>query len=149
MPTCRRWPLEGAIDLEAGTMTIALAAMSHEIRTPMNGVSGLTSLLLGSPLPLEQREYVTAIQSSGNALLTLIDDILDLSKIEAGHLRLEVVQPLALRQVVREVVDVFTAQVRAKGLDISGRRCRPCYLRRESHPTPPPGRPSPLPWRLF
>src|SRR5205085_1114245 len=81
-------------------------------------VIGLTSLLLGSPLPPEQQEYVAAIQSSGHALLTLIDAILDLSKIEAGHLSLEV-QPLDLRQVVREVVAVFTAQVRAKGLRIS------------------------------
>src|SRR5207247_1167285 len=75
-------------------------------------------LLLGNPLTPEQQQYVTAIQASGDALLTLINDILDLSKIEAGHLSLEV-QPLDLCQLVSEVVDVFTAQVRAKGLDIS------------------------------
>jgi len=95
-----------------------LATMSHEMRTPLNGVIGLTSLLLGSPLPPEQQEYVAAIQSSGQALLTLINDILDLSKIEGGHLSLEV-QPLEVRQLVSEVADIFTAQVRAKGLQIS------------------------------
>jgi len=90
MPTCRRWPLEGAIDLEAGTKTIALATMSHEIRTPMNGVIGLTSLLLGTPCPRSSASTSRLSTYSGNALLTLINDILDLSKIEAGHLTLEV-----------------------------------------------------------
>jgi PAS domain S-box-containing protein len=97
-----------------------VATMSHEMRTPLNGVIGLTSLLRGTPLTPEQREYATAIQSSGDALLTLINDILDFSKIEAGHLSLEL-QPLDLRQLASEVVAVFTPQVRAKGLQISAR----------------------------
>jgi signal transduction histidine kinase/HPt (histidine-containing phosphotransfer) domain-containing protein len=95
-----------------------LATMSHEIRTPLNGVIGLTSLLLGTPLTPAQQRYVTGIQASGQALLSLIDDILDFSRIEAGRLALEV-QPLDLRQLVGEVVAVFTAQVHAKGLRIS------------------------------
>jgi signal transduction histidine kinase/ActR/RegA family two-component response regulator len=106
-------------DLERATQAKSefLATMSHEIRTPMNGVIGLSSLLQGTPLSLQQQEYVAAIQSSGDALLALINDILDLSKIEAGQLTLEQ-QPLDLRGLVGEVVSMFTAQARGKGLEL-------------------------------
>jgi signal transduction histidine kinase/CheY-like chemotaxis protein len=95
-----------------------LATMSHEIRTPMNGVVGLTSLLQATPLTPQQREYVTALQASGDTLLSLINDLLDFSKIEASQLSLQV-QPFDLRQLVHEVVAVFATPARAKGLRLS------------------------------
>jgi len=94
-----------------------LATMSHEIRTPLNGVIGLTSLLQSTALSLQQREYVSALQASGDALLALIDDILDFSKIEAGQLTLEQ-QPLDLRRLAGEVAGLFASEARAKGLEL-------------------------------
>lgn len=81
-----------------------LANMSHEIRTPMNGVIGMTALALESTDPKEREEYLQTVQSSANALLTIIDDILDFSKIEAGKLALEQIAfslPALLEDIVR------------------------------------------------
>jgi PAS domain S-box-containing protein len=92
-----------------------LANMSHEIRTPMNGVIGMLQLLAETPLTSEQRGYSTIAQESGRALLKLIDDILDLSKIEAGKIELENLS-FNLRDTVREVVQLMQIQAGAKGL---------------------------------
>jgi len=83
-----------------------LARVSHEVRTPMNGVLGMTELLLDSDLSEEQKLYAEAIQSSGEHLLGIINDILDLSKIEAGKLQLETAD-FDLQQVLEDVVQLF------------------------------------------
>jgi PAS domain S-box-containing protein len=92
-----------------------LAVMSHELRTPLNGVLGMATLLASTPLNDEQREYLDMIARSGNALLRLIDDILDYSKIEAGRVVLEQV-PCDIGGLAREVVTLLGVPATAKGL---------------------------------
>ncbi|HZO86985.1 MAG TPA: response regulator [Chthonomonadaceae bacterium] len=93
-----------------------LANMSHEIRTPMNGVLGMTELLLSTPLTATQQMYARTLQQSAEALLTIINDVLDLSKIEAGKLTIEQVE-FSLRDLLEEVALLLAPQAHEKCLE--------------------------------
>ena len=94
-----------------------LANMSHEIRTPMNGVIGMNQLLLSTDLTPKQRRYVEVVQTSGRTLLALIDNILDLSKIEAGKVSLEK-QVFNVREALADVLFLLQSRIATKGLQV-------------------------------
>ncbi len=105
--------------LEAARLKAAfLANMSHELRTPLNGVLGMLDLLRASPLGVEQREYAEIAYRSGDVLLTLINDVLDFSKIESGRMKLEQT-PFDVRQLLEEALEAIALRTTAKGVELS------------------------------
>jgi two-component system sensor histidine kinase/response regulator len=106
-----------------------LAGMSHEIRTPMNAIIGMADLLWGTPLTPDQRKYLRIFRRAGSTLLNLINDILDLTKVEAGRVELESIG-FELNEVIDKTIDILAMRANEKGLELA---CHvdqnvPCHL---------------------
>jgi signal transduction histidine kinase len=98
--------------------SVFLASMSHEIRTPLNGIIGMTEILSQSDLSVHQKEVLTDIDTSSHTLLTLLNDILDLSKIESGHLQLSLIET-DIREVVYQSMILFQSKATSKQLELN------------------------------
>ena len=110
------------VTAEAGTLTGPasreryLAALSHELRTPLNGVLGMAGLLSRTRLDADQRSYVSALEASGEHLLSLVNDVLDLAKLESGTMDLEP-QPVDLDRLLQGVAELLSPRAHQKGAD--------------------------------
>ena len=108
---------EAVTSAEQKTKADFLASISHEIRTPMNGVLGMTELLLGTSLSARQRDYVQTIHSAGNELLNLINEILDISKLESGQIELDDVQ-FDLNALIEDSLGIFRAKAELQKVEL-------------------------------
>ncbi len=95
-----------------------LATLSHEFRTPLNGVLGMARLLDGTPLTAEQRSYVAALKESGDHLLSLVNDVLDLARLGAGKIELHAA-PMAVDNLLRQVCEPMSPRAHDKGIEIA------------------------------
>ncbi|WP_447599017.1 response regulator [Nitrospira sp. Nam80] len=95
-----------------------LASMSHEIRTPMNAIIGMADVLWETSLTAEQRKYLRVVRRAGSSLLSLINDILDLSKVEAGHLELDRIE-FDLNELIEKAIEILALRANDKGLELA------------------------------